>query len=68
MCLKAPQEKRNAEEPNKKVCGPEGIRKPEKDLPIEKELGQFEELVAHFNTGWPMLSLNHLETLLQMGS
>lgn len=49
------------------MCGPEGIRKPEKDLPIEKELGQFEELVAHFNTGWPMLSLNHLETLLQMG-
>lgn len=35
-----------------------------KDLPVEKDLGQFEELMAHFNTGWPIANLNHLETLL----
>lgn len=39
-----------------------------RDLPIEKDLGQFEELMAHFNTGWPVANLNHSETLLQVGS
>lgn len=43
-------------------------RKQEKDLPIEKDLGQFEELMAHFDTGWPMANLNDSETPLQVGS
>lgn len=38
--------------------------KQEKDLPIEEDLGQFEEFMAHLNTGWPVANLNHPETLL----
>jgi hypothetical protein len=49
------------------MCPGKVLRKGQ-DLPIEQDLGQFEELMAHFNTGWPMAGLNHLQTLLQMAS
>lgn len=39
-----------------------------KDLPVEQDLGQLEEFVADFNTGWPMASFNHTNTLLYVGS
>lgn len=36
-------------------------------LPVEVQLGQFEELVPQFNTVIPILGANHLHTAAQLG-
>lgn len=42
----------------------EVLGKQHKDSPIEEDLGQFEELMAHLNTGRPVANLNYPKTLL----